>query len=245
MIKLSQRLKYIASFVDEGSVLADVGCDHGLLSLRLLKEGKADHAFLVDINPGPLARAAENAECYGLTDRVDIILSDGLKALPEYIREKGTGLFPDTVLISGMGGKLIEDIIADTPESVRKNIKSWILSPQSEISELRRDLGLFGLNIKDDGVVKDQGKYYFVIKAEAFAGDLRPDTNSGNFKDVELKYGRYSLLRKDPCLKELIEKDMAGIEALLENAELPDNRRGELLSELDGLKGAYSGFKMP
>ena len=245
MIRLSQRLKYIASFVDRGSVLADVGCDHGLLSLRLLKDGIIEHAFLMDINPAPLAKAEENAERYGLRDRVDIVLSDGLKALPEYIRKNKTGLFPDTVLISGVGGRLTSEIIAHTPEVVREKIKSWILSPQSEVPECRRSLVASGLGIKDDGIVEDQGKYYFVIKAGSSAGEPGGGPENACMNEAECRYGKYSLLRKDPCLKELLERDMTGIEALLDNRELPDNRRGELLSELEDLKGAYSGFKMP
>ena len=163
---LPERLAAAASFVERNSVIADVGCDHGLLPHYLLKEGIADFAYLIDKNKGPLLRAGENTEKYGLSGKCALVLSDGLIKLPDHIeRERVAAGFPDTVIITGMGGPLIKKIIDEAPPAVKENVRSWILSPQSLIDEFREEFGKTGLRIIEEREVREKKKSYIIFKA--------------------------------------------------------------------------------
>ena len=95
---LSSRLQAIASMVEEGGILADIGTDHGYLPIRLLEDGKISGAIAADINRGPLLRAEEHVREKGFDDRISLRLSDGfLAVLPGEA---------DAAVIAGMGGPL-------------------------------------------------------------------------------------------------------------------------------------------
>ena len=105
MVKLSNRLSAVASFVTDGNVLADVGTDHGYIPIYLLQEKRIKKAIAMDINAGPLQRAKEHIALYGLKDYIETRLSDGVEALMP-----GEA---DTILIAGMGGGLVMHILED------------------------------------------------------------------------------------------------------------------------------------
>ena len=106
--QLSERLLVIASLVTPGLRLADVGCDHGLLSLYLLGNQTVPYAIGMDLREGPLSRAQENAVREHLGDRIVFRLSDGLDAY-----EAGEA---DGLVIAGMGGQMMADILLREPE---------------------------------------------------------------------------------------------------------------------------------
>ena len=94
---ISERLRQIADMCGSCRLVADVGCDHGYAAAWLLKEGRAESAYCMDLRKGPLERARETLLREGLADRAELIQSDGLRAIamsPEY-------QVPDTVIISG------------------------------------------------------------------------------------------------------------------------------------------------
>ena len=51
-LPLSNRLLACASFVRPGDRVADIGCDHGYLSLHLLRSGTAGSIIAADVKPG-------------------------------------------------------------------------------------------------------------------------------------------------------------------------------------------------
>ena len=81
-MELSKRLHMVASMVEKGSIPADVGCDHGYVAIYLIQNGISPHVFAMDVNEGPLERAREHVEEYGLAAYIDVRLSDGLSGLP-------------------------------------------------------------------------------------------------------------------------------------------------------------------
>ena len=50
MIKLSKRMKAVASMVTQGYKLCDVGTDHGYVPISLVTDGTIPEAIAVDIN---------------------------------------------------------------------------------------------------------------------------------------------------------------------------------------------------
>ena len=77
-MKLSKRLGMIASFVPGSSRVADIGTDHGYIPIHLVQEGIAKSAIAMDVRKGPLLRAQTHIKEAGLTDLVEVRLSDGL-----------------------------------------------------------------------------------------------------------------------------------------------------------------------
>ena len=132
------RLRAIAGMVTKGNRLADVGCDHGYLSIWLVSEKTVPSAIAMDVRPGPLSRARENITRYGLEDYIETRLSDGLAKL-----EPGEG---DTLVIAGMGGPLMERILKDGAK-VREGFQELILQPQSDLPHFRHFLSEIGWEI--------------------------------------------------------------------------------------------------
>ncbi len=216
-IHLSKRLQTVADSVHSGGVVADIGCDHGFTSIYLVKKGLAKRALAMDINEGPLERARLHVKEYSLEDFIELRLSDGAKKLA--VKEA------DTLLISGMGGALTVKILADSKDVVAE-VKELVLSPQSEIFLVRHYLHDHGFTIADEQMVKDQGKYYTVIRA--VPGQERYD------REESYIYGDILIRKKDSVLQAFLleekERTSSIIKALSlkELSEDAKDRYGEL-----------------
>ncbi len=151
-IPLSSRLAACANLVYQGSRVADIGCDHGYLSLYLLQSGKASHIYAADINEGPLQSAIRNAEKYGFQDKIQFYLSDGVRNVPRDF---------DQLICAGMGADTIISILEAAPWL--KNEKySLILQCQSKTPALRRYLSENGWRITQEYVLRD-GKFLYTV----------------------------------------------------------------------------------
>ena len=182
MLNLKGRLSLCAEYVREGSRLADIGTDHGYLPIALCQSGKIPSALACDINPLPLESAEKNISEYGLSDRIQTRLSDGL-------REIGADEVDDAV-IAGMGGELIAAIIGDCGW-IRDPSKSLILQPMTRHDVLIKQLYENGFCIEKQGAVFDSKKVYTVLCVrysgerkscdvyEANVGMLKPDNEAG------------------------------------------------------------------
>ena len=112
-------------------VVADIGCDHGFVPIYLVKQLISPKAIAMDIGKGPLQRAAGHIQESGLEDRIETRLSNGMEQLK--IGEV------DTVILSGIGGPLMIQIL-EAGKEVVQSLKELVLSPQSEVEEVRRYL---------------------------------------------------------------------------------------------------------
>ncbi len=155
-IKLSKRLTTLTEMVTPGNIVCDVGTDHAHVPIRLLQDGKIQAAVAMDVRPGPLDIAKENLELFGLSDKVSLRLSDGLAAY-----EIGEA---QTLIIAGMGGLLMRNILAEEPEKTEDFVE-LILEPQSEYWAVRDYLMKNGFAIVYEDAVLEDGKSYPFIKA--------------------------------------------------------------------------------
>lgn len=164
--------------VREGSRLADIGTDHGYLPIELCRSGKCPSALACDINPLPLQSAEENIIKFGLSESIQTRLSDGLKEIsPDDV---------DDIVIAGMGGELIRDILIAAPW-VKNGEKNLVLQPMTHHEDLVKWLYANGFAIDRQEAVFDENKYYTVIAAsytgeeqslslyEAIVGKLDPE----------------------------------------------------------------------
>ncbi len=155
-MELSKRLKTIADMVTEGMSVADVGCDHGFVSIYLYQHKNAPRVYAMDVRTGPLSRAKEHIEAYGLSQYIETRLSDGLRTLLPGEAQ--------ALVCAGMGGRLMVKILSEGYDKILL-MKELILQPQSELSFFREYLRTHGLVIVQEDMVKEDGKFYPVIKA--------------------------------------------------------------------------------
>ena len=156
ILRPNGRLSLCADMVRGGSRLADIGTDHGYLPIALCLSGAFPSALACDINPLPLRSAQENIAKYGLSDRIQTRLSDGLKAVrPDEA---------DDIVIAGMGGELIRDILAAAPW-VKDETKKLILQPMTHHEDLVMWLVENGFAITEQKAALDEGKYYTAFSA--------------------------------------------------------------------------------
>ena len=130
-IRLRPRLQAAADMINGSHLAADIGCDHGRLSVALLQQGRADRVIASDISAPSLQKATELAALCGLGSRLTTVLSDGMAHLgPDEA---------DAIAICGMGGELIARILeANLPAA--KNARCITMQPMRGIEELRQFL---------------------------------------------------------------------------------------------------------
>jgi len=188
---LSQRLQCVCDMVTKGHSVADVGCDHGFVSIYLVHNNISPKALCMDVNEGPLLRAAMHIKEYKLSKKITTRLSNGLR---EYVKGES-----DTLIIAGMGGPLMQDILSYEKEKT-DDFMEMILSPQSQIKEFRMFLYDNGYEIADESMVKEDDKFYVIIKAlKAPEKIVLPEE--------EYSYGPVLLKKKDMVLKEYLDKE--------------------------------------
>lgn len=217
MIKLSRRMRAVASMVTPGNVLCDVGTDHGYVPIALIQKKTIPKAIAVDINKGPLERANEHIRACGVADNIATRLSDGLAAIEEGEAE--------TIVIAGMGGELVIHILTEG-EAVCKAAKELILQPQSDINKVREYIRDAGYKIVDEDMILEEGKYYPIIKVVPF-GDNSAYNNMDDISIVVCDlYGPLLIKNKNPVLRKFLVKEhhkLAGIMNQLKNQEDSDS----------------------
>jgi len=194
MVKLSNRLLAVASFVTDGNVLADVGTDHGYIPIYLLQEKRIPRAIAMDINAGPLQRAKEHIDLYGLNNYIETRLSDGVAAL--------TPGEVDTVLVAGMGGGLVMHILEEGKEVCRQ-AKELILQPQSELERVRAYLWSNGYVILEEDMVLEDDKFYPMMRV--VYQNVIDTERADNL--LFCRYGKQLLEQKHAVLKEYLMRE--------------------------------------
>lgn len=224
-MQLSERLSSVASMVTAGNCLADVGTDHGYVPIYLYERNIIPRAIAMDINKGPLERAALHIAESGLGHVIETRLSDGLTAL-----KAGEA---DSIVIAGMGGPLMIKILSAYPE-VTASAKELILQPQSEIADVRKWLYEQGYEITEEHMVFEDGKFYPMFKAVK-----NPEAHK--LTSLEYKFGRLEVLQERSVLKAFITRELANKQTILrklgeENTEKSKGRAEEmkgLIAELE------------
>jgi tRNA (adenine22-N1)-methyltransferase len=235
-MELSKRLQRVIDLMPPMDTICDVGCDHGYVAITFIQKGTAQHVIAMDVNAGPLEQAKKNAAMYGVTDKLDFRLSDGLlKVIPGEA---------DAFLCAGMGGRLMVRIMSDGKDVMAK-MKGAVLQPQSELYLVRKHIYEMGWHIvKEDMVFEEdsdtpaKGIYYPMMYIEP-GKESMPD-------DVSLTYGPLLLEQKHPVLRKFLEfslKLKEGLVARLQaqaSGEQAQVRIQELQGEISVIKGLLS-----
>lgn len=223
MIKLNNRLAAAASFIERGSMVADIGTDHAYLPIWLILNKITSGIITTDINEGPVIKAKRNIASYGLSDKIKVIKTDGLH---------GVGVYsPDTVVISGMGGELIRDIIKDAPFVTEKKVR-LIMQPMTRAPLLRRFLYDNGFDIIGEKLACDD-RIYEIICAEY-------DNKKHSYTETELLIGKKNIEECSELLRKHIKHRLEVLSVKIngiKSASLDASADETLTAELIKLQG--------
>lgn len=224
MIKLSDRLKAIEALILPGETVADIGTDHGFLPMSLWETGKSPHVIMSDIGQGPLNKAETNISKHFHNHQFDIRIGNGLETLkPGEV---------DVVVIAGMGGLLISDIIG-TDLNKARSFRRYILQPRSAQKRLRGWLIDNGFCITDEILVRE-GKYICeIISANSWNESIEKVPNSckiTEWDEMDLEISPILFVKKDPLLVEFVENKVRIEEKIL--AELKAGTKSNKLYKI-------------
>lgn len=212
-IRLDQRLTAIANLVDYGKV-ADVGCDHGKLGYYLVSTDRASEVIATDISAPSLAKAEELAKENGVQDVMTTRLGNGLEPVAD--REV------DTVIIAGLGGDVISDIILRASEQ-GKRFSHYLLSANTHPEKVRAAIVKCGHTIVFDEMLECAGKTYTIVKTNEGKSTLSDEQIAyGAFFDESDNFA-FFVNKEIESMKNILERNPKAVElkdkiAKLENA---------------------------
>ena len=193
-MKLSKRLQLIADVIDkykQGSVLADIGTDHGYLPCYLVENKIISKAYACDVAKGPYDSSVETIKQYNLQDRVFPLLGNGLNPI---LNRK-----VDMISLAGMGSYLICEILDEHREYL-KNVQVLFLQSNANNDHLRKYLFSHDWIIIDEKMVKDAGHIYEVMVVTS----RKNKAVTYSQKDVE--FGPVLINNQTPLFKEKWKK---------------------------------------
>ena len=213
-IPLSTRLLACAGFVNKGDRVADIGCDHGYLSIHLLTNGIAKSCIASDVAEGPLQSAMRNARKYGVQENISFYLSDGVRNIPRDF---------DTLVCAGMGGDTIIHILENAPW-LRSEQYTLVLQCQSKSPALRQYLSDTGWHIFRENIVRDGKFLYSVLSA-------RYNPQAPRLTPGQCCISPAMLEAADPCLGEYYSRIADGLRLAVTHQGDPQKK--QILAELE------------
>ena len=184
--------------------MADIGTDHGHLPAELVKASRVKRAIACDISEPSLKKAEFTARFSGISDKMETRLGSGLEKL-------GCGE-ADCVVIAGMGGVLISDILKSAYDKITREF--FILQPMTSVSELRHELVTSGFCITDEEMAEEGSRLYNIICAK-----------KGSMGEYDTETGTVLLDKKHPLLRKQLTKKAAKLKGIISGIEQanPDN----------------------
>lgn len=225
-MELSKRLKLIVKHMDKCKNIIDVGSDHGYIPIYAVKKGICESAIASDINIGPVEKAKLNASLDGVSDKVDVRLGGGLQTV-----KKGE---VEAVVIAGMGGNLIRDILEHDKDKL-PSYKYMILLPAQNPEVLRKYLYSNGYKIIAEDLCVDENIYYELFKVQKCEGDkIELDEIFYEFSPILLK-SKHPLMKGYLEAKE--EKYKKILQFIKDDSESAMKRKNEIEVKLKAIEG--------
>lgn len=153
LCRITPRIETICKLCAPYKSVADIGCDHAYMSIHLARSGKK--VIASDISIGPLKKAKENIERFGLQKNIELRLCNGLSGY----KEKET----DAIIIAGMGGNVISQILQDE-KKIAQTAKTLFLQPMTSSEVLRKYLYENGFSIKNEYLVAEDRRIYTIME---------------------------------------------------------------------------------
>lgn len=192
------RLEEIINLVDDNSIVADIGTDHGIVPYELIKSNKAKKVIASDISEKSLDKLREKLDYLDEPEKIILNVSDGLDDLNEYQ--------VDTIIISGMGGNLIADILEKNID-VAKSANCLILGANNSLSLLRKFLHDNSFEIIEEVDLFENDKYYQILKIKVGKQLF--------LNEYEYEFGKFLIDNKSKNLKQYIKQQIDNKKTIL------------------------------
>ncbi|RFU71704.1 tRNA (adenine-N(1))-methyltransferase [Peribacillus saganii] len=214
--QLSKRLERVASYIPEGSVLADIGSDHAYLPCYSILNNQASKAIAGEVSDGPYNSARQQVRQTGLDQSISVRKGDGLEVL-----ESGEAT---CITIAGMGGTLIASILENGKVKL-ESVERLILQPNVGAYNVRQWLMDNNWAIINEEILEEDGKIYEIIVAEK--GD--PLKLYQDKKDAGLLFGPFLLKEKNPVFRKKWSMEQEHWKKILKQIE--ESGQGEAVAE--------------
>ncbi len=216
---LTKRLETVGKLVDQNDKIADIGTDHAYLPIMLVNNKTIKEAIASDIGEGPTQNARDNVKRYGLNEQIKVRLGPGVEPITPEDKV-------DTVIIAGMGGKLISDILQDGVNE-GKQFPKLILEPNIGEPVIRRWLMNHDYKIVAEYIMAEDGHTYEIIKAVL-------TSEKQTLTDAELLLGPFLKEEKNEVFLTKWHNQLAYFKNLLLNlqkANVPDEQKISLIKD--------------
>lgn len=200
---LSKRLNSCLKFTEGFNRLADIGTDHALLPIEAIDQGHVSSAIAIDNKVGPFGIAYNNVQNSKFESKIKVLLGDGLEQIDDLV---------DVVVISGMGGQLIADILVNHS---LKNVKRLVLQPNNDADSIREKLSEIKYHIIDELIINDRGKLYDLLVIEPGIVE---------YNRLQILFGPVNLKEKSYFFIQRIEKEIDRLNKLLKDVSLIERR---------------------
>lgn len=215
MISVSKRLQAIVDWID-GTILADIGCDHAYVAIEAIRQKKVLKAYACDIAQGPLNNAKKTIEELGLQDKIECVLMDGISGLSSEV---------DFVVIAGMGSKTIE-MILDNGDCTNR---TFLLMPHKDEDSLRKYCACHHLRIEKERMIHDGNHYYPLMKV---SHDLK---STQSLNQAEIFYGKN--MQKDQVFYDFMEKEQKKWSMIYQ--QMPEDKSDLTLQRLKAIQSLF------
>ena len=216
MIKLSNRLKKIAELVDFGATVIDVGTDHGYVPNFLCEKKISRDIIATDISKNSLEKSIELTRERNNEKYIRNILANGI------VKENR-----DNIIIAGLGGIQIAEIISNSIE-IARSAKKLILQPMQKTNILCRELNNMGFEIIDEEIIFEDDRYFEIILAR-YSGQIK------NLEEVDFYFSKSLIEKKDKDYLDFLRERQRELEKILSNINNDSDRTKKRSGELKSL----------
>lgn len=214
---MNLRLNTLAKMVDPGSRVADIGTDHAYLPIELVKRGIVDYAIASDVAQGPLNNAKNDIASAGLSEQIETRLGSGLETITHQDQI-------DTVVIAGMGGKLMTEIL-DAAFVKGYQFPTLVLEPNVGEAGVRHWLMKHNYQIVAEELMAEAGHTYELIKAVL-------TEQKHELTEKEIFFGPLILQVKNPVFYQKWKRQLAYNQKLLQNLNKAKQKDEERINEI-------------
>jgi len=230
MATVDRRLLAASEMIIPYRAVADIGTDHGLLPCFLLEKGLAPLVIATEWGDGPYRRARERIGNSPCSAHIAVRQGYGLEPLaPGEV---------ETVVIMGMGGDLLAEILS-RDWSLSSSFKRFVLQPMSRPYVPRGLLAEKGWPLIDERVIKLKGRFFVLYS-------YQPGDRPYRLSPLELEVGPLLLQARDRIELEYLNYCRRKLQHLAQSlslSKLADNqkRRSKYESMCRRLEGIING----
>lgn len=212
-MNLSKRLTTIASYIPQGSFFADIGTDHAYLPCYVCLQDKKARAIAGEVTEGPYQSAKQTVEQYGLEKVISVRLGNGLEVLQ--------GEPVEVLIIAGMGGQLITDILTTGKEQLA-TVQTIITQPNISEYQVRKWLLAHDYTLSNEVILKEHGHIYEVLVAQKGIDNM---TYEEPLLEQQLLFGPKLMEEQSPIFREKWLQQQKKLKNILNNIEKAHDKK--------------------